>query len=380
MAGPYLFDRVKDTTTTTGTGTVTLANSAPTGFRTFGSVLSNSDTVFYCIAAGSEWEVGVGTYSTTGPTLARTTVLASSNSGSAVSFSAGTKDVFCTAPATALSERPAATPGGRLTTESGVGVSTSDRTSQSTLYYTPYTSDYVRLYDGTRVREYLFTERSLSLSGLTSGKNYDVWLRDASGTLTLDLSAAWTNDTTRADALAWQSGLGWVKSGDATRLYLGTIRTTGTTTTEDSAAKRFVWNAYNRVSRYFLRTETTTSWTYGSAAWRQANASAANQVEGVIGISGYSAVHVRVKALYGGTGYGGIGIGADSTSSPSSLCQTSQGDATTALSTNPMAALMYHPTAGYHYWSWLEYWDNGSLTIYGTINKQQGGLHGTIEA
>lgn len=94
-------DRVKDTTTTTGTGNLTLANSAPSGFRTFGSVCANNDTVYYCIQhqSASEWEVGYGTYSTTGPALARTTVIASSNSGSAVSFSAGTKDVFITSPA-----------------------------------------------------------------------------------------------------------------------------------------------------------------------------------------------------------------------------------------------------------------------------------------
>jgi hypothetical protein len=127
-------------------------------------------------------------------------------------------------------------PGGRLTTESGVPVSTTDRASQGTVLYTPYLSDYARLYDGTRVREYSFTERSLSLTGLlTSGKNYDWFLYDSSGTLTLELSAAWTNDTTRADALAWQTGLGWVKSGTPTRFWLGTMRATGTGTTEDSS-------------------------------------------------------------------------------------------------------------------------------------------------
>lgn len=101
MAGPRLFDRVKDTTTTTGTGTITLANSAPTGYRTFGSVLSNSDTTLYAIIhqSADEWEVGLGTYTSSGTTLARTTVIASTNSNAAVNFSAGTKDVFQTLPA-----------------------------------------------------------------------------------------------------------------------------------------------------------------------------------------------------------------------------------------------------------------------------------------
>jgi hypothetical protein len=94
-----LKDRVKETSTTTGTGTFTLAG-ASTGFQSF-SVVGNGNTTYYAIAlqGGSEWEVGIGTYTSSGTTLARTTVLASSNSGSAVNFSAGTKDVFVTMPA-----------------------------------------------------------------------------------------------------------------------------------------------------------------------------------------------------------------------------------------------------------------------------------------
>lgn len=81
-------DRVKETTTTTGTGTITLAG-AVTGFRTFSSVLSDNDTTYYAIVGDTQFEVGLGTYSSN--TLARTTVLSSSNSNSAVSFSTGTK-------------------------------------------------------------------------------------------------------------------------------------------------------------------------------------------------------------------------------------------------------------------------------------------------
>jgi hypothetical protein len=92
-------DRVRETTTTTGTGTVTLAG-AVTGFQSF-SAIGNGNTTFYTIAGQgtSEWEVGVGTYTSSGTTLSRDSVLASSNSGSKVNFSAGTKDVFVTYPA-----------------------------------------------------------------------------------------------------------------------------------------------------------------------------------------------------------------------------------------------------------------------------------------
>jgi hypothetical protein len=94
-----LADRVKETTTTAGTGTVTLLG-ASAGFQSF-AVIGNANTTYYTIAAqtGTEWEVGIGTYTSSGTTLSRTTVLSSSNSGSLVNFSAGTKDVFVTYPA-----------------------------------------------------------------------------------------------------------------------------------------------------------------------------------------------------------------------------------------------------------------------------------------
>jgi hypothetical protein len=90
-------DRVQETTTTTGTGTVTLAG-AVSGFQSFAAI-GNGNSTYYNISGGLEWEVGIGTYTSSGTTLSRTTVLASSNSGSLVNFSAGTKNVFVTYPA-----------------------------------------------------------------------------------------------------------------------------------------------------------------------------------------------------------------------------------------------------------------------------------------
>lgn len=91
-----LRDRVKETTTTTGTGTITLAGAA-SGFQSF-SAIGNGNNTYYTIAGGTQWEVGIGTYTSSGTTLSRDTVLASSNSGSLVNFSAGTKDVFVALP------------------------------------------------------------------------------------------------------------------------------------------------------------------------------------------------------------------------------------------------------------------------------------------
>ena len=96
-------DRVKETTTTTGTGAVSLGG-AVTGFETFAAGIGNSNTVYYCIAHQdqAEFEVGLGTLDGDSSDLTRTTVISSSNSDSAVDFSAGTKDVFCTIPASKL--------------------------------------------------------------------------------------------------------------------------------------------------------------------------------------------------------------------------------------------------------------------------------------
>ena len=91
-------DRVKESTAVVGTGTATLLGAA-LGFQSF-AVIGNGNITYYCIAdqGGANWEVGLGTYTLSGTTLARTTVLSSSNAGALVSFPAGTKDVFVTYP------------------------------------------------------------------------------------------------------------------------------------------------------------------------------------------------------------------------------------------------------------------------------------------
>lgn len=90
-------DRVKETSTTTGTGTYSLAGAA-TGFQTFVAGIGSTNTCYYCAENGTDWEVGLGTVTDATPdTLARTRILASSNAGAAVSWGAGTKNVFCAA-------------------------------------------------------------------------------------------------------------------------------------------------------------------------------------------------------------------------------------------------------------------------------------------
>ena len=95
-----LNDRVKETSTSTGTGAMTLAGAA-IGFITFATGIGNNNTTYYTIhnQGTNEWEVGLGTLDGTSANLTRTTVITSSSGGSAINFNTGTKDVFCTLPA-----------------------------------------------------------------------------------------------------------------------------------------------------------------------------------------------------------------------------------------------------------------------------------------
>jgi hypothetical protein len=173
----------------------------------------------------------------------------------------------------------------RLTLTSGVPVTTADVTAASTVYLTPYRGCLVSLYDGTAWTYSPLTEKSLSLSGLTAGKNYDVFLHDASGTLTLTLSSAWTNDTTRADALAYQDGVR-VLASDHTKRLVGTIRATGADTTESSLLRRFVVNEFHPlpISCGVMKLG---EWSYASNTWRYANNDSACKVEFLCGSVGH---------------------------------------------------------------------------------------------
>src|SRR5262245_53098047 len=133
-------------------------------------------------------------------------------------------------------------PCGRLTLTTGVPVTTSDVTGATNIFYTPYVCDTITLWTGTYWATITFTEYTLALGTLTSGKPYYFFASLSSGALLLEV-LVWTSDTARATAVIYTDGR-LTKSGDKTRLLLGTFYTTATTTTEDSAANRYLANAY----------------------------------------------------------------------------------------------------------------------------------------
>ena len=245
------------------------------------------------------------------------------------------------------------TPTGRLTLTTATPVTSTDVTAAGTIYYSPYKGNTLCVFGTAGWREFAFAELSLALTA-TSGNNYDVWVYDNSGTLTLE-TLIWTNDTTRATALTTQDGY-YVKTGATTRFYLGTFRASGANTTEDSKAKRFVWNAYNRVTRPMAVIEATNTWGYSTATWRQANASTANQLDLVVGLAEQALeVSLRVTASGDANDTPGIAIGEDSTTTPlaGSAFTTVLVPATNARVFLTAKAVV-QPAVGRHFYAWLE--------------------------
>lgn len=232
-----LKDRVKETTTTTSTGPYTLAG-AVTGFQSF-SVIGNGNTTYYTVTDGTDWEVGIGTYTASGTTLSRDTILESSNSGNAVNWGAGSKDVFVTYPAERSvvgSSNPLAIPdpgaNGNVLTSNGTiwtsaapsGGASAITISNKTGAYTVVAGDLGTIINCT---SNTFTVSLTAAATLGSGFNCWIW-NTGDGTITIDPAGSETIDGTgtsyilrpRAGVQIVCDGTSWI-TGDvkAYRLY-----------------------------------------------------------------------------------------------------------------------------------------------------------------
>ncbi|WP_315731662.1 MULTISPECIES: hypothetical protein [unclassified Bradyrhizobium] len=337
----------------------------------------------------TQWEYAVGAYSSTGAgTFARTTVLYNSSATGTKQGGAGTKINFTTAPAivavVALAEEllpsNVAIPCGRLTLTSGTPITTADVTAATNVYYTPYNGNIITLYDGAIWVPVKFTEITLALTGLTANTNYDVWGRINSGALALD-TTAWTNATTRATAIAQQDGVD-VKSGDATRRLLGTIRITGTTgQCEDSIARRYVSNRYNDVPRPMQVNDPASTWAYSTATWRQANGNTANQLDYVCCVARLVQAIVSAAVVTTVTCNVSVGIGIDVVPTASSGSMFITANAIASSGSLPTTAYYAGtPGVGRHFLTWIEIgWGTGTQTWIGTnLPATLSGIVGTV--
>lgn len=243
----------------------------------------------------------------------------------------------------------------RLTLSSGLPVPTGDVAASATLYCTPYMGDKISLFNGTSwvVRE--SAEFSLAIAGLTILRPYDVFCFDNAGIPALEV-LAWTSATVRATALVTQDGV-LVKSGDATRKYLGTVVPTAANALTDTARQRLVWNYYNRVIRDMLRFDTT-NYSY-NGAYRQAAGNVLNQLEVVSGVQEDS-FSVTISAVVSSTTAAGatqfsLAVGEDSIAVSASCRITDMYNTGVSFLSTLLTRLTKTPSAGYHYYTWLEF-------------------------
>lgn len=275
---------------------------------------------------------------------------------------------------------------GRLTLSSGVPLPTSNVTAATALHWTPFIGNRVSLFDGTSWVAIASGERSITLAGLPANTNHDVF--GYKNGLNMDLELlAWTNDNTRATSLAKQDGVD-VKAGDATRRYLGMIRTVASGQCEDSAGgsntigRRFVWNVANRRRRPFYITEPAEYWLYTTQTWRRVNNNPSIEGRFIVGLAEDP---ISFAALYGvyvsGSTWGYLGLAMDwSSGAPSATSQLNQFGGSNNTVGPQISHLLQVPSEGYHYVCPIERGDTGVFGYSAISTHSVGGLIGEVLA
>lgn len=264
----------------------------------------------------------------------------------------------------------------RVTLTTAVPVTTSDVTAATTVYVTPYGGNALTIYSGSAWVTQSFSEASVAVPATTS-QMYSVFVTSASSTTITVSATAWTNDTTPGSAaLASQDGR-QVLSSDHTKLFVGCFRTTTVSgQTEDSAARRLVWNMYNQKARRLFAQDTAASWAYALQAWRASDANTTDGQGRVAFITGlveepFDVEFVQTVSVTENAQRGGCaGLAMDSTTVPEvftqSGCAASVGGAAAEYLCTPVRYVKI-PTVGYHYIQCLEanISNANTITIYG---------------
>lgn len=247
----------------------------------------------------------------------------------------------------------------RLSGVTGAPVMTSDSTTLSTIFMTPFRGNQIAIYDGANWQLVSTPEISLAVTGRTTDLPFDIFVFLNSGTPTLEF-LDWSSATARATGLVRQDGV-WCKSGVLTRRYLGTCRPRSATTFHwvqagtDAPCKFDLFNADNRVDFQFILKASTASWAYTLATVRQAQASANYQVDIVVGLqeeawSGVLLVNGSNSTISINRA---VGIGFDVTNAFSGNFGYT---ANTVASIQSLCAAEFRntPAIGRHFYSWCE--------------------------
>lgn len=290
-------------------------------------------------------------------------------------------------------------PCGRLTLTTAVPVTTADVTAATTVYYTPYNGNTVPIYNGTAFVDTPFTELSQLTTDATKSPaavgnnlNYDVFVWNDAGTLRATRGPAWST------ALARGAGAGTTElqlvngiytnkvaitngPGAGLGTYVGSIRSNGSAQINDSLLLRGVFNAFNRLDRKMVVTEATDSWNYTIQTWRQARATATNQVSAIVGLSeDLVQIHVQCPTFNAGGAVSiAVGVGVDSTTVNSADLM---GSFTGTQSSLTSAEYKGYPGIGWHDFPWLEISAaTGTTTWYGDngVTFWFSGMIGTVK-
>ena len=238
---------------------------------------------------------------------------------------------------------------GRLCLTSGAP--TADTASSGVLYFTPYNGSKIGLYTpGYGWTIYPFTEVSLSLSAVSANVNYDVFLWDYLGTLTLYLEA-WASDTARSVALVLQDGV-FVRSGQVYKRYLGTIRGSGSNLSADSLLSRFVWNNDNQIFKLLFVNDANNHTYTGSTLWRGWN-NVLNATDTIYLVCGQSTLFFSTvqAAFYSsvGTTTASVAVGEDGITPYSGMVSTQQTVSANLTTIKPLSSIF-----GFHYFNCIE--------------------------
>lgn len=274
---------------------------------------------------------------------------------------------------------------GRISAHATSAVPTSDVSSSTSVFFIPYNGNKISLFDGTGTwATFKFGIISVACPS-TSSIPFDVFAYNNAGVVALE-TATWTNASSRATGITLQDGV-LVKVGALTRRYLGTCCTIATPgNIEDTFARRFVWNYYNRLTRPMKVVESTDTWTYSSATFRQANNNVANQLAFVVGVE-EEEVSATVAGsdtcdTLGQTVSVGIGIDSSTVNSATIFEQNTTAVANT-IAGHIHAFYEGFPGIGLRTLRWLEAGSSSGVTTWhgdNASNRLQNGITGRLRA